>query len=301
VLTNDLRELPPGKPIVLENSTCVYCGTRLEEETTTKEHVLGRRFVPKGTLNQQWNLIVRACKRCNSHKSKLENDISAITMQPNAWGKHADEEKILAEEARRKGKNSFSKITGRSVANSQGNIKAKIPFSRGVEFNFNFTSPPQVEESRVFELARLQLMAFFYFITYNKDTKTGSFWMEGFYPLQVTPRSDWGNDVQVAFMKYVISWEPRWIGNGAEGYFKSAIRRHPESACWSWALEWNKNYRIIGFFGEFDVAKAVSDTFPRLKAQSVSSGPRHNLAYRIEKKLKESEDLLFAWDDGETE
>ena len=42
--------------------------------------MIGRRFVPKGKLNNQWNLIVRVCIKCNNKKSDLEDDISAISM-----------------------------------------------------------------------------------------------------------------------------------------------------------------------------------------------------------------------------
>lgn len=134
MLTNKLTELSVKKPILLDNITCVYCGDELTPQTVTKEHVVGRRFVPKGSLNQQWNLIVCACRVCNSKKSELENDISAITMHPNAWGMHVDETNILAKEAKRKSKNSYSKLTGKPVFKSKESISAKIPFGAGVEF-----------------------------------------------------------------------------------------------------------------------------------------------------------------------
>jgi hypothetical protein len=69
---------------------CPYCGVALSKENSTKEHVLARKFVPKGTLNNQWNLILNACRCCNNSKSDLEDDISAITMQPNMRGDHFD-------------------------------------------------------------------------------------------------------------------------------------------------------------------------------------------------------------------
>ena len=127
----------------------------------------------------------------------------------------------------------------------------------------------------------------------------GGFWTGGFYPVLEVQKLDWGNDVHVAFMKAVLNWEPRWIGNGADGYFKSAIRRHPSAACWSWAIEWNKNYRIVGFFGDLDAAKKIVDTFPNLSAQTVSHGTDHHFAYRTEKTLNEDDDIMFSWDDGQ--
>ncbi len=298
MLANNLKELSVTDPILLDNVTCVYCGKELRQDTNTKEHVIGRRFVPKSTLNKQWNLIVCACKKCNSKKSKLEDDISAITMHPNAFGAFADEDKILIEEAQRKCRKSYSKLTQRPVSQSQGELNIKVPSNEGLEFNFSFTSPPQIESLRVYDLARMQLMAFFYFITYNYNTKKGGFWTGGFYPILEAQKLDWGNDIHVAFMKAVVKWEPRWIGNSADGFFKSAIRRHPNSACWSWALEWNKNYRIVGFFGDLEAARNIAGTFPRLKTQIVSQGTDHHLSFRAEKRLNKDDDLMFSWDDG---
>lgn len=54
---NPLHDLPPNKPIRLHNVVCPYFGATLLRESMTKEHVVGRRFVPKGTLANQWNLI----------------------------------------------------------------------------------------------------------------------------------------------------------------------------------------------------------------------------------------------------
>jgi hypothetical protein len=54
------------------------------------------KFVPKGTLENQWNLILNACRNCNGRKADLENDISAITMQPDVLGKHFGDHPQLA-------------------------------------------------------------------------------------------------------------------------------------------------------------------------------------------------------------
>ena len=61
----------------------------------------------------------------------------------------------------------------------------------------------------------MQITAFFYFITFNQITKKGGFWKGGFYPILEAQKLDWGNNVHIAFMRAVVKWEPRWIGNGA--------------------------------------------------------------------------------------
>jgi hypothetical protein len=287
----ELKELPSNKAVILLNETCAYCGEDITSDSD-EDHVIAKRFVPKGKLNNQWQLVVRAHKRCNTEKSDLEDDISAIIMQPNAFGIHADDDPVLASEAARKRAKSISRRTGKPVAMSREEFKCEVPFGSAT-FTFGFTSPPQVACERIYTLARLQLMAFFYFITYNQETRRGGFWQGGFHPLLAVPKSDWGNPILRAFMDTVLRWEPRFIGIGAEGFFKAVIRHHPEAACWSWGLEWNKNYRIVGFFGERGPAQAVVDTFPAITRQSIPQGTHQHIRYRMESELNADKDTLF--------
>jgi hypothetical protein len=83
---------------------------------------------------------------------------------------------------------------------------------------------------------------------------------------------------------------------GADGFFKAIIRRHPASVCWSWALEWNHKYRIVGFFGEQEPAKAVVAMFPVMKVTTITQGTDRYVSYRIETALMDKDDKLFQWD-----
>jgi len=291
-----LSALPDNRVIRLHNVTCVYCGQEMTSETTTREHVIGRRFVPKGKLQGYWNLIVNACRTCNGAKSDLEDDISAITMQPDVFGRYGHEDQAAAAHGQRKAKGSHSRRTKRLVKNSHEEMTIKGSFGPGVNMTFKFTGPPQTDQQRVFDLARLQVMGFFYWITFNKETKRGHFWRSGFYPVLEANRPDWGNPVHCAFADAVVEWEPRVLAFNADGFYKIALRKHPSATCWSWALEWNHAMRVIGFFGDKDAMQAVAAGFPRLKADTVSQGPNRALAYRIETPLPEGEDKLFNWD-----
>lgn len=292
-MVNGLVEHPLDKPILLDNETCVYCGKALGQDAT-KEHVIGRRFVPKGKLDRQWNLIVRACVDCNNAKSTLENDLSAITMHPDAWGRHASDDESLIIDATRKARRSISMRTGRPVKDSAEKLAVKMPLAPGATFTFTFFAPPQVDSKRLFELARLQLVAFFYWLTYDRSSKRGGYWLGGFHPLMESIRSDWGNTINKSFMETVAAWEPRLLANGADGYFKVSIRRHPKAVCWSWALEWNKKYRIIGFFGERGPAEELVKTFPPLPITSIAEAPNRWTRCRSDMPLDE-EDKLFVW------
>jgi len=283
----------PKKAMILDNVTCLYCGEELTHETVTKEHVIGRRFVPKGKLSASWNLIANACITCNNSKSALEDDISAITMQPDVQGNHPNTDPLLAKEAKRKGNKSISQWTKKAVSNSHNEHKIEIPFGPNINFTFNLVSPPVADSRRVYELARLQLMGFFYLLTYNTETRRGGFWLGEFCPLREALRSDWGNPIHVHFMKLIADWEPRFIGIAADEYFKIVIRRHPVDVCWGWGLEWNQNMRLIGFMGERDALEKVVSGLPSVKMFTVPQGDGLYTKYRHEESLDPEHDFLF--------
>lgn len=291
-MSSELRELQRMRPIVLRNLTCAYCACPLDKSNSTKEHVVGRRFVPRGTLNRDWNLILQACKACNHRKSNLEDDISAITMQPDVYGRVASND--CAAEAERKRNRSRSRHTGKLVGDSAAKWSVSTPFAGGA-MTFDMVGPSQIEPARAFELARLQVMAFFYFLTYDQAQAKGHYWQGDFFPLLEARREDWGNVVHRSFMEAVVDWEPRLLISTANDHFAAAIRRHPDAACWSWAVEWNKNYRLVGFFGELAPAKQLADSFPSLSVTKISQDGDNWAGFRSETALSEDEDALFHW------
>ena len=90
-------------------------------------------------------------------------------------------------------------------------------------------------------------------------------------------------------MDAVVQWEPRVLGCTADEFYKVAMKRHPDADCWSWALEWNKSFRLVGFFGNHQAAKDVVSRFPRLEFHIVVLG----WSFRRETPLDESKDSLF--------
>jgi hypothetical protein len=292
-----LHTLPHNRAILLDNLTCPYCGVELDSSNDTKEHVIGRKFVPKGKFNGYWNLIVRACGECNSKKSHLEDDISAITLANKLWFNSSDEKDDVVSEAKRKAKNSFSNKTNKLVMKSQEEVNFEIPISKKVTLKFNMVSPPQIESHRLYELAHFQLMAFVYYVSFDKQKRRGYYWPGGFYPLSDVQHGDWGNSLQKSFMTAVAEWEPRWIGNTADGFFKSIIRRHPCAECWSWAIEWNKNYRIIGFFGDGNAAQEFVKSFEVPEIKTVRTSSSSHIKFRSDVPLEDEDDLMFGWDD----
>lgn len=291
--TAKLMELRPNRAIHLHNTRCAYCGDGITPENKTQDHVIGRRFVPKGKLNANWNLIVNACRPCNNRKSDLEDDIAAITLQPDLWGRFGHEDAAAIEEARRKAANSFSRRTGKKVGDSHETTTLTGKFGPGITFNFNLTSPPQIDRERAFELARMHLVAMFFMQTYAKDTKQGGWWLHGYHPVLMVRREDWGNPIMRGFMEATRDWEWRLHAVTADGFFKAWTRIHPDGKYWAWAVEWNRSHRLIGFFGEREPAQALVDTFPKPKSETIYEGPGRFIRITPETPLPESEDTLF--------
>ena len=270
-----------NEPVYLPNIACAYCNVDLDERNSTEDHVIGEKFVPRGKLDKSWNLVVKACKSCNNElKAELENDISSITLQPDSYGRYAHEDdEVAISEAKRKS-TARSKRTGKSVKDSQEHITIKSSLVKGINFSMSLLAPPQIDPLRESHLAYLQLKGFYYLITFDKISRRGVQWIGGFLTLNSANRSDWGNVVQRTFMDLFLEWEHRFFVITAGEFYKASIKKHPDEACWSWALEWNKNLRLVGFFGEEQVIDEVVSQLPRL-------------SFRRETPLEESEDRLF--------
>ena len=289
---DELIDQPVNCATILKNETCVYCGCLLPRAIKTKEHVIGRRFVPKGKLYGTWNLIVNACKPCNGQKADLEDDLSAISMQPDSWGQFASPDPLLASEGARKAV-SKSRRTGKEVAVSDENVVISGNFGSAATFSASFISPPQADRNRVFELARLQLVALFYWVTYRPVDNRGGYWRGTFVPMSHSCRRDWGNSLHRTFMKSVLDWKPCLIAIAADGFFKAVIRWCPSTICWSWALEWNHNHRIIGFFGEKTSIETALRTLTQPEMYPMAQSPGERWSMREEIALPDNQDQMF--------
>src|SRR5450830_276958 len=66
------------------NAHCLYCGLELRPPagvSSDKEHLIGRNFVPTGTMDgQSFQFLFRACRSCNGRKAEAERHISSITL-----------------------------------------------------------------------------------------------------------------------------------------------------------------------------------------------------------------------------
>ncbi len=279
----------PDRATHLRNSTCPYCGANLGDVESTKEHVIGRRFVPRGALNQQWNLILQACKECNQLKAALEDDLSAVSMHAPLVGRTEDRDLIPRRDAARKARGTSG------VREDRGLQKMKVggQLMPGVSLSFELVAPPSASAEQICGLAQMHIGALFYLITYDPNRQTGGWWRGAFRVMNWASRSDWGNAVQRTFAERVVSWAPRVVAETARGFFRAAIRRDSVEECWAWALEWNANYRVLGFFGDDTAVETRLRQFPILEKSLIAESAEGQLRARLEQPLPMDEDKLF--------
>jgi hypothetical protein len=283
-----------GRVTKLSNQSCVYCGSVLVPAAATEEHVIGRRFVPKGKLNGEWNLIAQCCTPCNNRKSKLEDDISAILLQPDGVGALAEEDPKLVDEAVRKGR-AHHRTTGKPVRDSAAQISVPVRLGQHASATFGLTGPPPLHPERVDWLAWHHVTAFTYLSTFDPHTGLGHFNQGTFLSIDQALRSDWGNVVQREFAAATADWKVILGLRTADGYFKAMIRRHPIAHCLSWALEWNRNLRIIGIMGDRAAADAFAADLPQPEFTTLAESGGESLRYREEHRLAPDDDTLFEW------
>ncbi len=289
----DLVYYSPKHRVVKRNVLCAYCGISLEPfKGGEEEHVIGRRFVPKGTLAGQWNLIVRSCPACNDVKADLEDDLSAITMQPDGLGRFAADDDRLRAEAVRKAR-TRNRRTQQRVSEPTPPLIVKGNFGPA-NITFSYTAPAQADDRRMFELARLQLVGFFSMLTYDEAAKRGYFWTGQYAPVVVARQEDWGNPRLLWIDAVSRDWEYRLHAIAADGFYKVWIRRRlGEPAVWAWAIEWNRNFRLAGFFGDPEAIAALLGDLPKLDIHTLHEGPDRWLRMRTEQPLADDDDVLF--------
>lgn len=180
------------------------------------------------------------------------------------------------------------------MADSNEAVKIKSSYG-AAELAFNFVAPPQVDENRLFLLARYHFGGFFYWITYQHDEQRGYFVPGDFWPVAAANKRDWGNERIQWFTKLWEQWDIRVHAITADGFFKFVMRRHPDDKkIWGWALEWNQNTRIIGLAGDTSEMARIMKDAPTLNSELVYNTEKDWLRIRVEKPADPASDKLFS-------
>ena len=195
-----------GQPLKLKNNNCCYCGNILNDGDISIDHVIGRKFVPTGSLENQWNLHCRACKICNNKKSDLEDDISTLSMIFACISQDANNEASLVESTARKLKGSLSRKTGRPHKDSYEHFSVSAS-SGGISIKSEISGPPRLDARRIGSLALLHYKAFYFLRTYDTATRLGFLPAHPLSVLPPLPRSDWGAAHAISFIKTIEPWD----------------------------------------------------------------------------------------------
>lgn len=275
------------------NQYCLYCGILVGAGSTVpfdKEHLIGRNFVPTGTLANSFNFIFRSCRRCNSEKAALERHVSSITLV-NSPGRALDEQVNAA--AKRKGAHDFHPDK-KGVPIGEAIDNHSVEFKHGsTSMEFGMVSPPQVNPVAVQQLSFNYVQALFALVT-TEDCRLPE-------KMRLLPQAhfryfrhyiyqDWGNPQLLEVAKRVASWTCCANISVADGYFKAILRRDAQLG-WFWALEWNRYLRVTGAITLPDQRAQIFDSLPELSWKLLPDGSGRR--YRMEIPLT-GEDHLFA-------
>ncbi len=267
-----MHQLSPRSRVRLGNSACAYCHKPFDQDVCSEEeHVIGKSFVPKGTVPARGNLIVNACRPCNEAKARLENDLSAIIMRPDPLQRFPSDSRLVAEAIRKQTARSVR--TGKAVRESAEELTIQAQIMPGVTLSTNMIGGPQMDQHRVHRLAFFHVSAFFYWATFDADERRGRP-IQSFTPIAGVARADWGNARMLGFQSLIGTWPHDVHAVGAEGYFKTVIRRavEPVQPLWGWASEWNRAFRVIGFFGDADAVASAVQRLPVPRKVLVEKG-----------------------------
>lgn len=278
------------------NDVCIYCNRRFDDSdvVVTKEHLVGRNFVPRGSLDggRSFNFIFNACQQCNNDKSALEGHISAITqfMSPAVAENAAFGERAIAKSLRE-----IHPWTGRPIANSFHESAVQMR-GAGLGIKVGFVGPPQADREMVSRLALRHVQGLYALVT-NPDRTLAPLtllfpgWV---YILGHYIRSDWGNGHAITASDFVRDWTVRARIITAGGYFQAMLRRDTaELGTWFWALEWNRYMRVIGGITYDGQLPSFMRDLPELHWVEARTSTGAVFRSRREQPLDEEPDDLF--------
>lgn len=136
-------------------------------------------------------------------------------------------------------------------------------------------------------------------VTYKDEMRRGQPISGVFIPVDSSAVTNWGNPVQRWFMDRVEHWRSSFVNSLANDFFRVALRRAASNVnLWSWALEWNRNYRLIGFFGDDMLVENELKSMPP-RPTSIPAGTTPDgaiLRFTPDVMLPDEVDVLFVRD-----
>jgi hypothetical protein len=142
------------------NQHCLYCGSHVGKNSaiaSDEEHLVGRNFVPKGTMENAFNFSFRACRPCNARKAELERHVSSITLL-NSPSVASDG--IARRAAERKAVGDTHPETRAKMGEAIARQTAEFSFGPAT-FSFGLSGPSPAAKNYIPELASYHIQALF--------------------------------------------------------------------------------------------------------------------------------------------
>lgn len=276
------------------NQHCLYCGEFVGADSSIEsdeEHLIARRFVPKGLMENTFNFSFRACKPCNGRKADIERHVSSVTLLSSPAVALNEKARRSAE---RKAVQDFHPET--RVRMGDAIERQTVEFKLGgASLKFGFTGPSPAAKNFIPELASYHIQALFSLLTMPGNHLTDEIRilpLDQFQVFDSYPHADWGNPQLVEITQRAATW-PCWrtIETG-DGHFRACLRRS-ENSGWFWALEWNKSLRIVGGINHPGEKCPIFEKLPILEWKALPDGSGR---FREEQGSPDLGDLLFPGD-----
>jgi len=282
------------KDPVKSNKYCLYCGDIVGEpgvKPSDKEHLIGRQFVPIGTLNSNsFNFLFRACQVCNGVKSNAERHVSSVTLINSPQRK---QNRLIDLAAERKARGDFHPdMKGVPVGKAVKEQSIMFPLGNPITVSLGLVAPPQLNAKFKELLAFKHIQGLFSLVT-AVDIRDGVRMLPytQFVYFADYAHGDWGNPQLREIAKRVEGWRCVVNINSAEGNFRAIMKRHEEFG-WHWALEWNHYCRVVG---AIVLPEQGAKHFEELPDLNWSSLPDGSGRLRLETPLLgQEEDELFS-------
>jgi len=256
-----------------------------------KEHWIGRKFPPKGTLDRgAFNFIFRACVLCNREKGNAERHVSSVTLF-NSPARGVDA--AADETARHKASQDFHP-DGKALLVQDAFRRERFEWTHlpGLRMAVSVVAPPQLDPDAVSLLAGYQVQALFAMVT-TPDPHAS---MRVLHPDEIRPfgyflHRDWGNPQLLEVIRRTALWPLRANVDSAGGYFKAILRRSEnDDEGWFWAFEWNKSVRVAGAIVHPGVEPSIFESLPDAGTVPLPDGSG---LCRLEVPLDAKDDILF--------
>ena len=273
------------------NQHCLYCGVFVGADAVVdsdEEHLVGRRFVPKGSMNKAFNFSFRACRRCNGEKANLERHVSSVTLLGSP---SVSVDENARRSAERKAAGDIHPETGMKMGEAIERQTVEFKFGAAT-FSFGVSGPSPAAKDSVPLLASFHIQALFSLVTQPGNPAVGEVRLlplDQFHVFGSYPHADWGNPQLVEVTRRVASWPCRVAIKSGDGHFLACLRRN-EGNGWFWALEWNKSLRIVGGINLPDETTPLFEDLPMLDWKPLPDGSGR---FRMEQGTPDLGAILF--------